>query len=321
MGLLSAPGLCTALLRRHLSTNPKLSKNIIFFLDDFLVIANSELEMIDLLDQLFTSLHDLGVYVSASKMQLVQPKITYLGVQLYGNRIEVPETRKHYFKTLPLPSTKAELASFLGAANFISGHIDSFHITTSLLTPLLSPARKFKLEPIQEKAIRQLYKEIDEAPSLYLVNHSIPLKLAVDGSHVGAGGICYQEINGTRFVVKYMSMKFDDALIRNEHSGLKEIASIVHFAQRNADLFAHPIPIIIMCDVRLMTHVLLNPQIKSTSRISRYAFKLFSLNAFFKLSWVGAKHPAIGFADLLSRQPHKHTLQKFFLFAQGRNPT
>ena len=69
--------------------------------------------------QLLNFLADGGYQVSPTKLRLSLPRVTYLGVLLTPTKRYITTDRKSLISTLPLPTSEAEILSFLGLAGYL----------------------------------------------------------------------------------------------------------------------------------------------------------------------------------------------------------
>ena len=105
-------------------------------------------------------------------------------------KLGVELTKAHYeemINTLPRPTTKKEVQSFLGLANYYRAHIPTFAAVAAPLTDLTrkGQSNKIRWEQAQEKVFSSLRDCLLKRPNLKLPDHSKPFILRSDASNCG----------------------------------------------------------------------------------------------------------------------------------------
>ena len=111
------------------------------------------------------------------------------------------------------PTTKKEVRSFLGLANYYRDHIPSF---AAIAAPLSDPTKKVlpesvRWEDAQEKAFVTLRESLVRGPMLRQPDHNKTFILRTDASNCGLGAALMQEQEGRFFPVAYGSKKLTSA--------------------------------------------------------------------------------------------------------------
>ena len=83
--------------------------------------------------KLLNFLANQGYRISPTKVQLSFPRVTYLRVLLTPTKRYIPPDRKSLISTLPLPTSKTEIQSFLGLAGYLCLWIPNFTLLAQLL--------------------------------------------------------------------------------------------------------------------------------------------------------------------------------------------
>ena len=97
--------------------------------------------------QLLNFLANGGYQVSPTKVQLSLPRVTYLGVLLTPTKRYTTTDSKSLISTLPLPTSKTEIQSFLGSAEYLYLWIPYFIL---LAQPLYQATRGDLSEPLEK---------------------------------------------------------------------------------------------------------------------------------------------------------------------------
>ena len=117
-------------------------------MDDFLLCCPSFTLSQQHTIQLLNFLADRGYPVSPTKVQLALPRVTYLGVPLTPTKRYITTDRESLISTLPLPTSKTEILSFLGLAGYLCLWIPNF---TILAQPLYQATRGDLSEALRAK--------------------------------------------------------------------------------------------------------------------------------------------------------------------------
>ena len=122
--------------------------------------------------QLLNFLANRGYRVSPTKVQLSLPRVTYLRVLLLPTKRYITTNRKSLISTLPLPTSKAEILSFLGLAGYLRLWIPNF---TLLSQALYQATRRGLSEPLELKSnVHSGFNTLKQAPALTLPDLSHP---------------------------------------------------------------------------------------------------------------------------------------------------
>jgi hypothetical protein len=301
MGVSLAPAISSEILLKAI--RPEVQKYIIKHIDDIILITPCDVELHgNLLQMLWEDLEKLGILLAHNKIKLFRTKIEYLGVILNGDKVEILPDRIQHFSRMPMPNSKKALQQFLGVAGFMSNFINSFQLLVALLTPSISTRKtKFELTEIQKKAIQIIRKEIDAAPSLFLLDSSAPLFCCVDSSQIGCGAVFCQVIENQFRPIKFYSAKYTDSSARSLHSSVKELLAILTVVQKNSYLSNLTNRLIIITDLKLLTYVILYSHFQKSAQLYRFIYRFFCLPVNFQIGWLKNTHDLIKIPDLLSR--------------------
>src|SRR5215469_8948836 len=115
-GLANAPGSFQRGMNVLLSHFPKT--NVTVFIDDILIVSESQDEHVTLVDRVLKTLIYAGVKIKYSKCQWFKPEVEFLGHIVCKDGIRKSEEFVEKVKTFPKPKTVRDLRSFLGLVNF-----------------------------------------------------------------------------------------------------------------------------------------------------------------------------------------------------------
>jgi len=244
--------------------------------------------------------------ISAKKLQPFQRHINFLGHVLEGQNKWIPDDRKSYFDLLEPPTTKKQLQSLLGVANYMSNFIDSYAMIAGPLYDAMrgkNDKTTIQLDNIQMKAFLELKKQIATAPKLALLDTTQTIFLECDASLLGTGSVLYHErvISGKtiRDIIRYEPKCFSKTESLNHNSLEREaMAILIGIKQHMSFLEACP-ETVIKTDLKSLITLLSCYNNPSSSKMGFLSHKLYALPFKWKL-----QHPPgvdIPIADMLSR--------------------
>ena len=115
-GATNAPAVFMDLMNRIFM--PYLDQFVIVFLDDILVYSKSEAEHEQHLRVVLQILREHQLYAKFSKCEFWLDRILYLGHIITRGGVEVDPQKIVAIETWPVPSSVAEVRSFLGLAGY-----------------------------------------------------------------------------------------------------------------------------------------------------------------------------------------------------------
>ena len=203
-----------------------------------IILGKSERECLENLDKCLSLLLKANALVKVEKMIILKDTFQYLGREIRVEngvpRLYIPEYRKEVFRRMTIPESKQKLMELLGAANFLSDHLASFHVTCGALIDALGEktkekkGQKFELSEFQKQNFYTLLRIIDEAPSLDLLRFDRTAYLTADASFFAMGSCLHQyDDNGNMKILAYFSKRFPKVLCCNRTSILKEASAIL----------------------------------------------------------------------------------------------
>ena len=169
-------------------------KTCLVYLDDVIIFSNSVEEHIRHVDEILTALEEAGVTLKISKCRFFTKQVEYLGHFISPGSLEADTTNAKCLKDAAPATTKTEVRSFLGMANYYRRFIEDFTRKSAPLNELLlkdSPD-KFELSPAQTAAFSQLIEEILSPRILALPRKDRPYSVDTDASNYGIGCSLFQ---------------------------------------------------------------------------------------------------------------------------------
>ena len=165
-----------------------------YYMDDILIGAESEEEMIKHLKIIFKRLNDHNLKIQLSKTKFFETEIKVLGTIFSAQGKRVCPKRTQAINDFPKIKSVKMLQTFLGMLCFISSFIPNYSTACFPLFSLLKDQKNKKFEWTEEAelAYNAIKNYIKTSLMLYHPDFSKELYLAVDASNVACGSFLYQ---------------------------------------------------------------------------------------------------------------------------------
>ena len=98
--------------------------NVDSYIDDLIIHTNDWKAHLQVLGELLRRLRKAGLTVKPSKCVFGAESVEFLGHCIGGDWITINEDNLEKIRTARRPTTKKEVRSFLGLANYYRAHID-----------------------------------------------------------------------------------------------------------------------------------------------------------------------------------------------------
>ena len=186
--------------------------------------------------------------------------------------ITINEDNLEKILTARRPTTKKEVRSFLGLANYFRAHIPTFAAVAAPLTDLTRKEQrnKIRLGQAQEKAFSSLQDCLLKRPILKLPNHSKPFILQTGASNFGLGAAHMQQHGEKLHPVAYASKKLAPAETR--YSTLEKERLGIVWGVPKFRLYLAGKPFVLQTDHQLLAYI--NKTKYQNDRIMRWALAL-----------------------------------------------
>ena len=199
---------------------------IIAYIDDVLVYSDSIEQNWKHLNKFVQTVKSNGLSLPATKMNLFQTKIRFLGHHIHQETI-TPIQRSIEFadKFLDEIKDKKQLQCFLGSLNYV---LDFIQDLNQLYAPLRQRLKK-NLVPWNEdhtKVVKIVKSRVKTLPCLALAAPEAFKIVETDASNIGYGGILKQRMDNQEKLVRYTSGTWNNVQL-NYNTIKKEILSIV----------------------------------------------------------------------------------------------
>ena len=138
------------------------------YMDDLIVYTKDWATHLQVLDKLLEKLRQAGLVIRPTKRVFGSKSVEFLGHFIEENCISINEEHLEKIRSAKRPTTKKEVRSFLGLANYSRDHMPSFAEIAAPLSDLTKKGlpESVRWEDAQEKAFATLRKSLVLRPIL-----------------------------------------------------------------------------------------------------------------------------------------------------------
>ncbi|XP_050703984.1 uncharacterized protein LOC126989430 isoform X2 [Eriocheir sinensis] len=209
-------------------------EGVTFYFDNIFIFGSTWGKHLDALNSVLIRLRQHGLTARPSKCRFGFGSIEYLGFIVDGNTLRPQENKVSAISSIPPPSNKKLLRSFLGMISFYRMFIPDAASYTSSLSDLL---RKGVPEPLVwteelQVCFERLKTALHSDPVLRLPDQTRPFVLRTDASNQALGAVLLQFHQDCPHPVAYGSRKLLDRERRYstiERECLAVVSGIRHF--------------------------------------------------------------------------------------------
>ena len=197
------------------------------YIDDIVIYSNSWTQHVGQIQQFFERLRHANLTVNLTKCEFACATVTFLGHVVGQGKVSPVTSKVEAIVNFPTPQSKKQLQRFLGMVGYYRKFCNNFSKIAVPLTDLLSKKVSFHWDKECQSAFECLKALLLNAPVLAAPDFSVPFKLMVDASDIGAGVILIQESSdGLDHPVCYYSKKFNKCQ-KNYSTIEKELLAII----------------------------------------------------------------------------------------------
>jgi hypothetical protein len=286
---------------------PDYRKKIFPFMDDLLILSETEEEHISIIRDVMECMKRHGLKFSPPKIQVAPETLNYMGYVISYDKTDLPvisidKDKCQAIRKLNSPRTVRQIKSFAGMVNFLSSFCPKLQ---ELLKPIYeltknkNKTRTLKWEAIHEENFNKIKELIQQAPVLGTPNKNGKFILYVDSSRLATGGSLWQIQNGKETLLGYHSKALPESHLRFSVSEL-ELAGLYLNIHAFRSLLAG-VEFKVFTDHISLVNILKSKTEPSTLRIKKYVEKLSSYA--FDLNYMAGNKLYI--SDTLSRNYDK----------------
>ena len=204
----------------------------LIYIDDLIIFARTEKELLERLDIVFTRLHDVGLKLKTSKCCLFKSEIEFLGHLVSGKGIEPVPSKLQAIKEWPRPHCIRDVRAFYGLSSYYRKFIRGFATIAEPLTRLVRKNAVFQWSDEAEAAFNKLKEELMAASTLAFPRPGEPCLLDTDASDVAYGAVLSQMVDGQERPIAFFSRVMNTAqknYCPTRRELLAVVASLQHF--------------------------------------------------------------------------------------------
>ncbi|CAM8981994.1 unnamed protein product [Rhodiola kirilowii] len=144
------------------------------------------------LDTVFQLLSHKVFLAKATKCEMAQPQVQYLGHYISGQGMEVDPSKIEAIQNLPQPANLKQLRGFLGLTGYYRRFVPKYAAVAEPLTKLLRKDA-FAWHFDAAESFAKLKGMLASAPTLVLPNFSQQFKVQTDASGTGISAVLSQQ--------------------------------------------------------------------------------------------------------------------------------
>jgi hypothetical protein len=146
------------------------------YLDDIIIFSNSIQEHVAHIQTVFKILEHEKFYMSPKKMQFFAKVLSILGHLIDEKGIKMDPNKVNSISKWKTPTSKEQLASYLGALGYLAPNCPGIRVLMSVLSKCASGTKPFRWEGTEECTFRETQQIVEE----YREQHRVALKYGAD---------------------------------------------------------------------------------------------------------------------------------------------
>ena len=203
------------------------------YIDDVVIFSDNWSDHIRQIERFFQIMLEAKLTINLMKSEFSKATVKYLGHIVGQGQVRPLDAKIQTIVKFPIPTSRKELARFLGMAGYYRNFCLNFSDIAAPLTNLLSKKVKFVWTDDCQLAFDKVKLLLQKSPVLKSPDYEKPFKLIIDSSDVGTGSVLVQEASdGLDHPVSYFSKKFlkyqkNYSVVEKETLGL--VLALEHF--------------------------------------------------------------------------------------------
>ena len=268
--------------------------------DDILIWGSTQEEHDKNLTTVLQRLLEHGLRLNREKCIFSVYKLIFAGHLLTANGIKPDQAKTDAILHIKPPTNVTEVRSFLGLVNFCNRFIKDFATISEPIRRLTRKKQPFIWKLEQQTAFDKLKQALQDPQIMAYYNPNAKIKLIVDASPFGLGGILSQrQPDGEFKVVSYGSRALTD--VESRYSQTEREALAVHWALEHFHYYIFDTHVMVISDHKPL-ETLLSPRSSPPPRIQRWLLKMqaYDYTIVYEPGYKNA-------ADMLSRNPKQQS--------------
>jgi len=219
MGLKSAPAFFQAAMQQTVLAE-MLYQICEVYLDDIIVFAETEDELLANLSKIFSRLEDYNITLNPEKVKIGLRSVEYVGHVIDQDGLSFSRDKIKDILETPKPETHKQMKSFLGLCVQFKDHIDKYSDIVKPLHLMIPNYKKttanqrLKWTAETEACFSELLDKVNTCPKLFFIDESAPVFLHTDASKYGIGGYLFQVVEGVQQPIAFISKTLSSTELR-----------------------------------------------------------------------------------------------------------
>ena len=204
------------------------------YMDDIVIFSDSWEDHLDHIQAVLQTLRTAGLTANPRKCRWGGSSIEFLGHQVGGGKMSMPQHRVDALSTYTRPLTKKGLRAFMGSIGFYRRYVSKLADQTAILTPLTAKQAPQRVEWTEEgmSAFQCICNVISNSCSLCIPLPSDTFSIVTDASGKGIGGVLQVKRGDEWEAEAFYSRQLQGAEQRysaTELEALAVVATVDHF--------------------------------------------------------------------------------------------
>ena len=216
------------------------------YLDDVIVFAKTQQELLQKLDKIFQRLSQYGLKIKPSKCVLFRTEIQFLGHLITTSGVQPLPDKVKAITDWPTPRCLRDVRAFYGLAGYYRKFVAKFATIAEPLTRLTRKGTKFVWTDEADEAFRKLKDCMLEVPTLAFPYPDRPCIVDTDSSDVAYGSVMSQVVNGQERPIAFFSRVMSTSQ-QNYCATRRELLAVIASLQHFRHYLLH-VPVILRTD-------------------------------------------------------------------------
>ena len=180
-------------------------KNVIIIADDIMIVGKNQKEHDLALTTLLDTARKCNIQLNYNKLQYKKTEVDFFGETCMIDGHKLAQAKVSAINTMPEPSSKKEVQSFIGMINYLSKFSARLSKLSEPIRELSKESVPFSLGPEPREAIDMIKKELVKVPILAYYDPHKEMVLQADTSIKGLGTCLLQHGNPIYFASKALT--------------------------------------------------------------------------------------------------------------------
>ena len=246
--------------------------------DDGIITGATEEEHDANLDAFLRKVTDLGLTLRAEKCRFGVKKLVFLGNVITPTGITPTEKTQREILDFRIPTTAAEVRSFLGLMNFVHFYVPELAAISKPLRDLTRKGTVFRWTAEENRSFSELKRRLAEAPALAYFQRDAETSIHVDAGPTALGAVMVQtqrDENGVLQdrIVRYASRSLSDVESRYSQTEKEALGAVWGCEHWMFYLLGRKFRLVTDCKA---LQFLFKPTAKPCPRLERWVMRLQS---------------------------------------------